>query len=81
VDGESRYYHSGFGIWDRVMVGALDNFGNELTTNLGEYEKEFTDLNSIQYYMDRNFVMCTNKILYKLSKYGMDIQKDLGIKE
>jgi hypothetical protein len=63
------------------MVGALDYFGNELIIDLGEYEKEFTNAYSIQYDMDRNFVMCTNKILYKLSKYGMDLQKNLGIKE
>ncbi len=67
MDGEGNHNHSGVGIRNRVMVGALDNTTNILTTNLGEYEKEFTDINTIQYDMDRNFIGSINKTLYKLS--------------
>lgn len=70
LDGESPYYHSGVGIWDRVMVGALDNTFNEFTFNLGEYEKEVTDPNSIQYDMDRNFDSSINKTLYRIRKWN-----------
>jgi hypothetical protein len=49
------------------MVGALDNFGNELIIDLGKYEKEFTNPYSIQYDMDRNFIVDINQTLYKLS--------------
>ena len=42
------------------MVGALDNTFNELTTNLGKYEKEFTNTYTIQYNMDRNFIVDIN---------------------
>ena len=66
MDGEGSYNHSGVGIRNRVMVGALDNTTNELTTNLGEYEKEFTDLNTIQYDMDRNFIDNINQTLYSV---------------
>ena len=66
MDGEGNHYHSGFGIWSGVMVGALDNVIDEFTTNLGEYEKELTDLNSIQYDMDRNFIDSINKTLYRV---------------
>ena len=52
------------------MVGALDNTNNELTTNLGEYEKEVTDSNPIQYYMDRNFFIGINKTLYRITKWN-----------
>jgi hypothetical protein len=55
------------------MVGALDNPNNILTTNLGEYEKEFTYPNSIQYDLDRNFIDSINQTLYKLNKHGMDL--------
>jgi hypothetical protein len=60
LDGESHYNHSGVGIWNRVMVGALDYFGNELIIDLGEYEKEFTNAYFIQYNMDRNFIVDIN---------------------
>lgn len=66
MDGESNHYHSGVGIWNRVMVGALDYFSNELIIDLGEYEKEFTNAYSIQYDMDRNFVSSINKALYRI---------------
>ena len=66
MDGEGSYNHSGVGIRNGVMVGALDNTTNELTTNLGEYEKEFTDLNTIQYDMDRNFIDNINQTLYSV---------------
>lgn len=62
------------------MVGALDNPIDEFVIDLGEYEKEFTDINSIQYDMDRNFIVDINQTLYRI-RYGMDIQKDLGVKE
>ncbi len=66
MDGESNHYHSGVGIWYPIMVGALDNLIDEFTTNLGEYEKEFTDLNTIQYDMDRNFIVDINQTLYRI---------------
>jgi hypothetical protein len=66
LDGEGNHNHSGVGIRNRVMVGALDNPTNELTTNLGEYEKEFTDIDTIQYDMDRNFIMDINQTLYRV---------------
>lgn len=70
MDGESNHNHSGVSIWDRVMVGTLDNTFDELTTNLGEYEKEVTDPNSIQYDMDRNFNSSINKTLYRITKWN-----------
>jgi len=66
LDGESHYNHSGVGIRNRVMVGALDNPNNELIIDLGKYEKEFTNPYSIQYDMDRNFIVDINQTLYKL---------------
>ncbi len=52
------------------MVGTLDNLNNELTTNLGEYEKEVTDINPIQYDMDRDIISSINKTLYRIRKWN-----------
>ena len=66
MDGQSNHYHSGFDIQSGIVVGALDNTIDEFTTNLGINEKEFANLNSIQYNMDRNFFVSINKTLYRI---------------
>jgi len=53
------------------MVYALHNINNELTSNLGKYEKKFTYINSIQYNMDRNFINNFNQALCTIEKRGL----------